>query len=158
MAALGNSVFDLVVSNPPYVTPDDYPNLQPEVREFEPEEALVGGPGGVAVPARVLAEVTATLKPGAHVLLEHGMAQGDQLREAAEVRGASSVNYRAAADSIPLPRDQAFGFAVPPSVKLSHRIEASTDLIHWAPLGNAALYFKDYDSTNFTQRFYRFAE
>jgi len=34
--------YDLVVSNPPYVEPDDLGTLQPEVRDWEPEEALVG--------------------------------------------------------------------------------------------------------------------
>jgi len=34
--------WDLVVSNPPYVTPDEWDALQPEIREWEPREALVG--------------------------------------------------------------------------------------------------------------------
>jgi release factor glutamine methyltransferase len=34
--------WDLVVSNPPYVAPDEWPALQPEIREWEPREALVG--------------------------------------------------------------------------------------------------------------------
>jgi release factor glutamine methyltransferase len=80
-------MFDMVVSNPPYVTPEDYENLQPEVHDFEPKEALVGGEGGVAVPARVLVAISARLKPGAFVLMEHGMTQGAQLVEAATRAG-----------------------------------------------------------------------
>jgi release factor glutamine methyltransferase len=34
--------WDLVVSNPPYVTPDEWNGLQPEIRDWEPREALVG--------------------------------------------------------------------------------------------------------------------
>jgi release factor glutamine methyltransferase len=34
--------WDLVVSNPPYVTPEEWDTLQPEIREWEPREALVG--------------------------------------------------------------------------------------------------------------------
>ena len=34
--------WDLVVSNPPYVAPEEWPSLQPEIREWEPREALVG--------------------------------------------------------------------------------------------------------------------
>ena len=36
---------DLVVSNPPYVSDDEYPDLEPTVREWEPRSALVAGPG-----------------------------------------------------------------------------------------------------------------
>jgi release factor glutamine methyltransferase len=34
--------FDLVVSNPPYVTPEEFESLEPEIRLYEPREALVG--------------------------------------------------------------------------------------------------------------------
>lgn len=79
--------FDLVVSNPPYVLPEDYAELQPEVRDHEPREALVGGTGGVEIPVRLLAEIAPRLKPGALLFMEHGMTQGEQLREAAARAG-----------------------------------------------------------------------
>jgi release factor glutamine methyltransferase len=79
--------FELIVSNPPYVHPDEYADLQPEVRDHEPEEALVGGVDGLAVAQRVLTDVVARLKPGRYVLLEHGMTQGEALREAASKAG-----------------------------------------------------------------------
>lgn len=71
--------FDLIVSNPPYVSPADYPELQPEVRDHEPEEALLGGREGLAVAEHVLSHVAQRLKPGAYVFLEHGMEQGSAL-------------------------------------------------------------------------------
>ena len=40
-SGLGDCDFDLVVSNPPYVEPEELPNLQPEVRDWEPRIALV---------------------------------------------------------------------------------------------------------------------
>lgn len=58
--------------------------------------------------------------------------------------------------TVPLPRDNAFGYALPAEVGLPLRIEASTDLLHWFQATNVAFYFKDFDSTNFNQRFYRF--
>ena len=39
---LGRSEYDLVVSNPPYVTAEELESLQPEIRDWEPREALVG--------------------------------------------------------------------------------------------------------------------
>jgi len=52
----------------------------------------------------------------------------------------------------------AFGYTLPPEIGLTHRIEASTDLLHWTVVTNAVLHFRDLDSTNFAHRFYRFSE
>jgi len=72
--------FDLVVSNPPYVGPDEYERLQPEIRLYEPYEAVVGAGVG-----RVVAERAATvLRPGGLLVLECGDGQGAGL--AAELR------------------------------------------------------------------------
>jgi hypothetical protein len=57
-----------------------------------------------------------------------------------------------------LPRDSAFGHALPPEVDLTHWIESSPDLIHWSPVTNLTFYFKDADSTNHNALFYRFGE
>src|SRR5207237_1284091 len=57
---------------------------------------------------------------------------------------------------VPLQRDNAFGYALPQGIDLTHLIETSSDMVHWTPLTNVTLYFKDVDSTNFNQRFYRF--
>jgi Legume lectin domain len=55
-----------------------------------------------------------------------------------------------------LATDPSFGHALPGEIGLTHQIEASTDLVHWAPVTNAVLYFKDPESTNYDRRFYRF--
>ncbi len=55
-----------------------------------------------------------------------------------------------------LSSDLNFGYLLPRGIGLTHEIEASGDLVHWAPLTNTALYFRDLESTNFSQRFYRF--
>jgi hypothetical protein len=57
-----------------------------------------------------------------------------------------------------LPVDPSFGYALPGEIGLTHQIEASTDLIHWTPVTNVILYFRDPESTNYDQRFYRFRE
>lgn len=84
---------------------------------------------------------------------------------AAEIKAAAftqattttpSMTYFASTNPISLQRDSAFGYALPDGLKLSQSIEASSDLIHWATITNVALYFRDFDSTNFSQRFYRF--
>jgi len=92
MAALAaGPLFDLILSNPPYVTPEDYTGLEPEVHDHEPKEALVGGKGGVETPLRLLGQIAPRLKPGAFVMMEHGMNQGATMRDA-----ASKVGLKAA--------------------------------------------------------------
>jgi release factor glutamine methyltransferase len=48
--------FDLILSNPPYVTQDEFDKLPKSVRDFEPKVALVAGPSGLDVINRLLAE------------------------------------------------------------------------------------------------------
>src|SRR5581483_5291352 len=56
-AVPAGSTFDLVVSNPPYVTPTELAALTPDVREHEPRLALDGGPDGLAFYRRIAAGV-----------------------------------------------------------------------------------------------------
>ena len=56
---------------------------------------------------------------------------------------------------VPLPVDP-FGYALPADVSLTHQIEASTDLVHWTTLTNTVFYFRDLESSNYNQHFYRF--
>jgi release factor glutamine methyltransferase len=58
--------WDLVASNPPYVLPDEIETLEPEVRDWEPREALVGA-GATEAVARGAADV---LRPGGALVLE----------------------------------------------------------------------------------------
>jgi release factor glutamine methyltransferase len=69
--------WDLVVSNPPYVRPEELDTLEPEVRDWEPREALVGV-GATEAIARGAVEV---LRPGGALVLE--VAAGDAVRVAA---------------------------------------------------------------------------
>ncbi|HKN59547.1 MAG TPA: peptide chain release factor N(5)-glutamine methyltransferase [Candidatus Acidoferrales bacterium] len=64
--------FDLIVSNPPYVARDDAGQLQREVREHEPAEALFGGPTGGEMYSRLIAEAGPLLRIGGILVLELG--------------------------------------------------------------------------------------
>lgn len=74
-AALRLERFDAVVSNPPYIAPEELPDLSPEVRDFEPRLALVAPEHGLGVIRRLLAEARA-LRPGAILAFEIGAGQG----------------------------------------------------------------------------------
>ena len=67
--------YDLVVSNPPYVAPEEYGTLQPEIRLWEPREALVG----VGVGEAVAREALGVLRGGGWVVLECGDGQAPAL-------------------------------------------------------------------------------
>jgi release factor glutamine methyltransferase len=69
--------FDLVVSNPPYVAPDEYATLQPEIRLYEPREAVVG----VGIGAEIAGAARAVLRPGGWLVLECGDGQASELAE-----------------------------------------------------------------------------
>lgn len=66
---------DMVVSNPPYVTEEEYEDLPEEVRA-EPYEALVGG---VEVHRRLAEESPTWLSPGGWLVVEMGTAQGEEV-------------------------------------------------------------------------------
>lgn len=69
--------FDLVISNPPYLTTDEMDTAAPEVRGHEPELALVSGADGLDVIRRILAEAPGHLNPGGLLALETGIEQGE---------------------------------------------------------------------------------
>jgi release factor glutamine methyltransferase len=79
--------FDLVVSNPPYVAPEDYEALEPEIRLYEPREALVG----VGIGQEVARAARAVLAPGGWLVLECGDGQAGELAAELAELGYESV-------------------------------------------------------------------
>lgn len=69
-------VFDLIVSNPPYIAAAEMPALAPETRDWEPALALTPGGDGLDAYRRIAARAGAYLEPGGRVLLEIGPTQG----------------------------------------------------------------------------------
>jgi release factor glutamine methyltransferase len=72
---LGTDAFDLVVSNPPYIEPEDIETLQPEVRDWEPRIALVAH-GATEAVARAATEA---LRPGGWIVLEIAENQAERM-------------------------------------------------------------------------------
>ena len=79
-AGLPSGPWDLVVSNPPYVSPGDIDALQTEVRDWEPREALVGEGAAEAIAAGA----RTVLRPGGGIVLE--VADGTAARVASLLR------------------------------------------------------------------------
>jgi release factor glutamine methyltransferase len=73
-AQLDGSV-DVVVSNPPYLPLDERDLVDPEVRDYDPPEALWAGEDGLAVVGRVVAHSVRLLRPGGRLVVEHSERQ-----------------------------------------------------------------------------------
>jgi release factor glutamine methyltransferase len=64
------AAFDFIVSNPPYVSDREYAELPRDVREFEPRMALLSGPQGTEVIARLVPQAAVRLAPGGSLMIE----------------------------------------------------------------------------------------
>jgi release factor glutamine methyltransferase len=87
----GAGVYDLVVSNPPYIAAGD-PHLA-ALRD-EPMSALVAGPEGLDDLRTIIAAAPAHLRPGGWLLLEHGHDQADAVRQLLGAAGLAEVSSR----------------------------------------------------------------
>jgi release factor glutamine methyltransferase len=70
-----NKIFDLIISNPPYIPTDAIPHLPPGIRNYEPLIAFDGGADGLEVYRKIIREAHNHLKNGGHLLLEVGRGQ-----------------------------------------------------------------------------------
>jgi release factor glutamine methyltransferase len=71
-AAFGDSTFDIVASNPPYIQAHEREALQREVRDFEPPLALFAGDDGLDIYRRLIPEARRLLSPGGWLIMELG--------------------------------------------------------------------------------------
>ena len=84
---LGSAEYDLVVSNPPYVAPEEFEALEPEVRDWEPRLATVGTDH-----TRVVAErARDVLRPGGHLVLEVADQRSEEAADLLEALGYGDV-------------------------------------------------------------------
>jgi len=90
--AAGAPAFDLVVSNPPYIAPDD-PHLA--ALAHEPRDALVAGADGLADIARIAADAPSRMTRGGWLLFEHGWTQAEAVARILAGAGFESIATRA---------------------------------------------------------------
>lgn len=76
-----SGTFDLVVSNPPYLTAEEWNTAEPEVRDHEPKAALIGGQDGMKDLRRIIQQAGDFLNPGGLLALETGIDQHDALQQ-----------------------------------------------------------------------------
>jgi release factor glutamine methyltransferase len=98
-----DGTFDLVVSNPPYITSREIGNLEPEVRVYEPAAALDGGADGLDCYRAIFGDLGRLLAPDGAAVLELGEGQEPAVADLAR-RANILVNGSAVRDLGGLPR------------------------------------------------------
>jgi release factor glutamine methyltransferase len=84
--------FDLIASNPPYVTDAEIETLAPEVARFEPRGALVAGPAGTEVLARIVLAAPDALAPDGWLVVECGAGQAAAVRGLMDAAGTAQTS------------------------------------------------------------------
>jgi len=79
--------FDIIVSNPPYITSREMEELPHSVKAFEPHMALHGGIDGLDFYRAIAEKYSNALKPGGYLCFEFGMGQGDAVCQILELNG-----------------------------------------------------------------------
>jgi release factor glutamine methyltransferase len=74
------ALFDIIVTNPPYIGEKEFPHLAPEIIQYEPSAALLAGPQGLAIIRLIVGAAPNCLKRGGSLLIEIGAGQAEILR------------------------------------------------------------------------------
>ncbi|MGH8398879.1 MAG: HemK/PrmC family methyltransferase, partial [Gammaproteobacteria bacterium] len=90
-APISSRRFGVIVSNPPYV-PNDDPHLKAGDLRFEPQNALTGGPDGLAAIRKIVLRAPTHLDPCGVLLIEHGYDQGERVRALFAAAGFSDIH------------------------------------------------------------------
>lgn len=101
LAALSGGPYDLIVSNPPYISVAELEGLMPEVRDYEPRQALDGGADGLDCYRHLARQAATLLRPGGWLLVEIGSGQQDAVRTLWEQAGLADIFERADYAGIP---------------------------------------------------------
>ena len=90
----GDVTPDLILSNPPYVADGELDGLEPEIRDWEPRQALTAGADGLDVIRRLAAQAAGRLEPGGWLLCEIGMGQGEAAARIFQEAGFGDVEVK----------------------------------------------------------------
>ena len=83
--------FDLIISNPPYLSQALYDSAEPEVRDYEPKQALLSAEAGMADIKIIMQQSFSFLKPNGYLVFETGTDQHAELSKEAEQIGYQEI-------------------------------------------------------------------
>lgn len=98
-----SGLFDLIVSNPPYIRSADIAGLAVEVRNHDPLAALDGGADGLDAYRALIPQAACHLAPGAALVVEAGRGQSDQIQALMNAAGLTTA-HAPKADLVGIPR------------------------------------------------------
>ena len=93
LGSFAKSSFDMIISNPPYVSEAEYAELSPQIRRFEPRTALLGGRDGLACIRKIAATAGTALQEGGFLLLEIGAGQAQSVEDIVRENGFSDIRF-----------------------------------------------------------------
>jgi release factor glutamine methyltransferase len=93
LAPVAGEQFDLIVSNPPYVSEADRAVLDVEVRDYEPAQALFAGQDGLAIYRHLLPAAHKALVAGGFLLVEIGHGQREAIQALLEGAGFNNIEF-----------------------------------------------------------------
>ena len=83
-----SGVFDVVVSNPPYISDEEFLSLPADVRKYEPSEALLGGAEGISLHREIIDGGSQYLETGGYLIMEIGATQRRRLEDLLQKTGS----------------------------------------------------------------------
>lgn len=91
-SAIADQSMELFVSNPPYVAEMERAAIEPEVKNWEPSQALFGGADGLAIYPRLIDEAKRVLRPGGKFMAEIGIHQKEAI-QAMLIGGWTGIHF-----------------------------------------------------------------
>lgn len=83
--------FDLVISNPPYITTDEYKKLDIHIRDFEPQNALLAGKDGLDIYKRLIPQSFSFIALGGYLIVETGCNQAGPVQDLFNMAGFTDI-------------------------------------------------------------------
>ena len=86
------SKYDIIVSNPPYISKKEYNNLEPEIKDYEPEISLLAEEEGLFYYKKILEKAKDYLTENGKIYFEIGFDQAEKIKEIAKENGFDDIN------------------------------------------------------------------
>jgi release factor glutamine methyltransferase len=93
--------YDVIISNPPYISQNEWENVDPSVKYYEPKLALLGGIEGTEFINQLIVKSTKLLKKGGEIFLEVGYGQANKVKELLSLNGFKLINIKNDLNNIP---------------------------------------------------------